>query len=226
MPPQTSYGVGSSKQAVSCILWNVARLSAVVTGMISPFLFCLPWRENSHARRPAPARPVSGSHLAQERALLGEDELVLFGEVEVGQGRSVGAEPRAVILVSSETLERNQGERDVVGAFMRHPVADQIAAAIGNDGEPTPGIFFEHRPLERIDLVADEDGDGQGNLQSSLRGAKRRSNPAFSGHGLLRGACHRARIRATRWLAMTVPRRLSPENSPLIDVDASAIIEL
>jgi hypothetical protein len=23
-------------------------------------------------------------------------------------------------------------------------------------------------------------------------------------HGLLRGACHRARIRATRWLAMTV----------------------
>jgi hypothetical protein len=24
------------------------------------------------------------------------------------------------------------------------------------------------------------------------------------GYGLLRGACHRARIRATRWLAMTV----------------------
>ncbi len=29
-------------------------------------------------------------------------------------------------------------------------------------------------------------------------------------HGLLRGACHRARIRATRWLAMTVRSR-SPE---------------
>src|ERR1700679_3352368 len=42
-------------------------------------------------------------------------------------------------------------------------------------------------------------------LLSSLRGATRRSNPAFHGrnHGLLRGACHRARIRATRWLAMT-----------------------
>jgi hypothetical protein len=26
-------------------------------------------------------------------------------------------------------------------------------------------------------------------------------------HGLLRGACHRARVRATRWLAMTVPAR-------------------
>ena len=34
---------------------------------------------------------------------------------------------------------------------------------------------------------------------------KRRSNPTFVllRHGLLRGACHRARIRATRWLAMT-----------------------
>src|ERR1700731_684258 len=41
----------------------------------------------------------------------------------------------------------------------------------------------------------------------SLRGAQRRSNPAFTSpephDGLLRGACHRARIRATRWLAMT-----------------------
>jgi hypothetical protein len=48
----------------------------------------------------------------------------------------------------------------------------------------------------------------------------RRSNPAFLREekaGLLRGACHRARIRATRWLAMTsrysfaFSRRLSPE---------------
>ena len=34
---------------------------------------------------------------------------------------------------------------------------------------------------------------------------KRRSNPylRLRRHGLLRGACHRARVRATRWLAMT-----------------------
>jgi hypothetical protein len=38
----------------------------------------------------------------------------------------------------------------------------------------------------------------------------RRSNPSFlydiamPRDGLLRGACHRARIRATRWLAMTI----------------------
>ena len=36
----------------------------------------------------------------------------------------------------------------------------------------------------------------------------RRSNPCFRKgiDGLLRGACHRARIRATRWLAMTKKR--------------------
>jgi hypothetical protein len=41
--------------------------------------------------------------------------------------------------------------------------------------------------------------------EPSLREAKRRSNPSrhVRKSGLLRGACHRARIRATRWLAMT-----------------------
>src|SRR5258708_23892504 len=40
-------------------------------------------------------------------------------------------------------------------------------------------------------------------LKPSLRA--QRSNPFLLGarHGLLRGACHRARVRATRWLAMT-----------------------
>src|SRR5260370_41049556 len=31
----------------------------------------------------------------------------------------------------------------------------------------------------------------------------RRSNPSSRSHGLLRGPCHRARVHATRWLAMT-----------------------
>jgi hypothetical protein len=34
--------------------------------------------------------------------------------------------------------------------------------------------------------------------------ATKQSNLPLLLHGLLRGACHRARIRATRWLAMTV----------------------
>src|ERR1700676_2275285 len=49
-------------------------------------------------------------------------------------------------------------------------------------------------------------------ILTSLRGAKRRSNPAFHlrRYGLLHGACHRARIRATRWLAMTYGKRWRP----------------
>jgi hypothetical protein len=47
-------------------------------------------------------------------------------------------------------------------------------------------------------------------IMPSLRA--QRSNPSsFTSllrHGLLRGACHRARVRATRWLAMTRLRRL------------------
>ena len=53
---------------------------------------------------------------------------------------------------------------DVVGSLMRHSIADTLAAAFGDDGEPAPGVFLEHRLLERIDLVADEDGNGQNNL--------------------------------------------------------------
>src|SRR6266478_3375145 len=43
---------------------------------------------------------------------------------------------------------------------------------------------------------------------TSLRGAKATKQSILTSrqHGLLRGACHRARIRATRWLAMTVSR--------------------
>jgi hypothetical protein len=42
-------------------------------------------------------------------------------------------------------------------------------------------------------------------LQSNFA-LKRRSNPSVHlwRDELLRGACHRARIRATRWLAMTI----------------------
>jgi len=38
----------------------------------------------------------------------------------------------------------------------------------------------------------------------------RRSNPVLRGSSLLRGARHRARVRATRWLAMTYVGRKLP----------------
>jgi hypothetical protein len=39
--------------------------------------------------------------------------------------------------------------------------------------------------------------------------ATKQSILSLRGYGLLRGACHRARIRATRWLAMTVSKFLA-----------------
>jgi hypothetical protein len=40
-----------------------------------------------------------------------------------------------------------------------------------------------------------------------------RSNPVWLASGLLRGVYHRARIRATRWLAMTITRRKMPKTA-------------
>src|SRR5579862_2037531 len=106
------------------------------------------------------------SHLPQEGSLLGEDELLLLGIAEIFHPFLVAAQPRTVLLVGRQTFEGDQPESDIVGAFMRHPVAEQIAAAFRDDGEPALGVFLEHRALERIDLVADENGDGHGNLSN------------------------------------------------------------
>src|SRR5882724_5392628 len=99
-------------------------------------------------------------HLAQETALLCEDEFVLIGKVEIRHALGVAAKPGPIGFVGRQALERDQREGDVVGAFMRHEIACEIAAASGNDGEPALGIFLEPRALERVDLVADENGDG------------------------------------------------------------------
>jgi hypothetical protein len=87
------------------------------------------------------------------------------------------------------------------------------APLAGQDGRITPVICGQNQAeIPKI-----------GTSLSSLRGAQRRSNPFFScDSGLLRGACHRAGIRPTRWLAMTGIRlppqaHLSapPRNSPI-----------
>ena len=67
-----------------------------------------------------PPLPDASRHdLTQERPLLGKDELVLLGEIEVGHAFAVGAQPRPVAFIGRETLERDQREGDVVGALGR-----------------------------------------------------------------------------------------------------------
>src|SRR5438445_7490380 len=149
----TSNGLGMMKQPLSCNFLNAARLSADVS-MVTPQIVC--WRRLHRCAAPAPPDAL-GHDLPQKRPFFRVDELVFFGEVEIGHAFAVGAEPRPVALVSRQAVEGDQRESDVVGALMRHPVADQAAAAPWNDAEPVFRILFEHRPLERIELVADED---------------------------------------------------------------------
>src|SRR6266851_5629523 len=109
----TSTGFGSTKQPASCSLRKLARLSVVVTGMVSLPLFC---------RQKIMAKPTLCHHLAQETTLLREDEFVLLGEVEIRHAVRIAAQPRPVGLVGGKALERDQRERDVVGALMRHEI--------------------------------------------------------------------------------------------------------
>src|SRR5579872_258201 len=141
------------------------------------------------------AEPAQGDsrrdHLAQESPLFRENELVFLGSCEILHSLFIGPKPCAVFFVSRKAFKGNQREGDVVGALMRHPVTDEIAAAFRNDGKPALCIFLEQRALERIDLVANKNRDSHGetpDLQPSLRGAKRRSNPesACGSPGLLR----------------------------------------
>src|SRR5258708_198960 len=104
-------------------------------------------------------------HLAQERPLLHQDELVLLGIAEVRHAVLVGAKPRAIALIFGETGEFEKPERDIVGALMRHPVAEAFAPTVRDDGEPAPRILLEHHALERVQLITDEDGDRHGNLR-------------------------------------------------------------
>jgi hypothetical protein len=76
------------------------------------------------------ACPISGCHLPQERTFLCKDEPILLGKTEIRHALLVAAQPRAISLVGGEVFERDQRECDVVGAFMRHPIALQIARRI------------------------------------------------------------------------------------------------
>src|SRR6202042_3387645 len=68
-----------------------------------------------------------------------------------------------------------------------------------------PALLIAARSKRWTALVCDYDGDRRGvQVGRHCEELLRRSNPAFlCNSGLLRGACHRAGIRPSRWLAMT-----------------------
>src|ERR1044072_566093 len=97
----TSKGLGMMKQPVSWSFLKAARLSAVVS-MISPHVICLR-AEDRDAAPPSPA--ASGHDLAQEGALLREDELVLLGEIKIRRALAVRPKPCAVAFIRREAVE-------------------------------------------------------------------------------------------------------------------------
>jgi len=60
-----------------------------------------------------------------------------------------------------------------------------------------PGLRFAPSGLQRLEF------DVIASLLHVIASAAKQSILSLWRNGLLRGACHRARIRATRWLAMT-----------------------
>ena len=68
----------------------------------------------------------------------------------------------SVRFVCGERLKRNQSPRNVIGAFMRQEIADQMTAAARNDPAPIFGIFLEGSALKRVDPVANEASDVHG----------------------------------------------------------------
>src|SRR5437763_13601088 len=90
--------------------------------------------------------------LAQKGPFLGQDEAALFGALEIGVAFGIGAQPGTIGFVGGKTLEGNQRHGDVVGALMRHPVAQKIAAAARDDLKPALRIGLEVGALEGVEL--------------------------------------------------------------------------
>src|ERR1700744_3413879 len=85
-----------------------------------------------------------------------KNETLRLSKTEIVQRRGIGTQPRAIRFVRREAIESDEAPRDVVRAFVRQEVADQMAAAARNDFAPRFGVLPERVALERIDLIADK----------------------------------------------------------------------
>ena len=83
-------------------------------------------------------------------------------QVEILASLGIGAQARPVALIRRQAVEGDQPPGDVVGAFMRQEIADEMSATARNDAAPVFGVFPERVALEGIDLIADDNRDGHG----------------------------------------------------------------
>src|SRR4051794_20904699 len=149
-----SQGFGITKQPLSCKRRKAARCVPHASGMAAP-----PGIELAAMISPdgVPVnRPSACSDGPQKRALLAQYEALRLRGPEVRGARRVGPQPRTVLLICGDALERDQRQRDVVGPFVGHEVAEEVAAAGRDDG----GVSLERVALVRIEDVADAAGHG------------------------------------------------------------------
>lgn len=95
-------------------------------------------------------------HLAQEAALLANDKASVLSKLEIGCTLSIGLEARPISFVCRQALKRNQPIRNVVGALVRHPITDELAAAFGNDSQPIARLLLKALAFVRIKLISNE----------------------------------------------------------------------
>jgi DNA-binding transcriptional ArsR family regulator len=97
-------------------------------------------------------------HRFDEAAFFAQNETLALRELKVGLPFGVGLQACAINLVCGETRKRDQSPGDVIGTFVRQKVADEVAAAGGDDPSPIHRIPLEGGALKGVNLVADQAG--------------------------------------------------------------------
>src|SRR6185369_11816938 len=75
---------------------------------------------------------------------------------EVRKSLSIRTQARAIRFICGKAIERDQPPGDVVCAFMRQEVTDEMPAATRDDAPPILCVRLELITLERIDLITND----------------------------------------------------------------------
>jgi hypothetical protein len=78
------------------------------------------------AANDAEGRLSASLNLTEKCALFGKYELALFGRLEISTALRVRLYASSILFVVCKAFEGDQSIGDVVGAFIWHPIAEQI----------------------------------------------------------------------------------------------------
>src|SRR5262245_25383953 len=82
-----------------------------------------------------------------ERSLLAENQALRFRHPEILAPFRVRADRHSITLVGSQVVEGDEGPSNVVRAFVRQKVTDQVTAASRNDAAPVLRVLPERLAL-------------------------------------------------------------------------------